>query len=486
MGGPALRARIDAGPLGKIGIALWRLFTSVNFAVLQIIVLAVLAVVGMTVRQLPGFAFRSAGDYAAAMADIHARYDAALGASVVGAMERLQLFHVFTSTWFSIGMIVLIVSILVCTIDRTPRLWRASSEIRVVQPDAYFDPKLPDRVRIAAGLDTDAVERVLRHRGFRVRAAGEAGRRYLYGDRNRWVKMATLISHLGLILFLVGGAVTSRFGDEQGLVVANGATLTVQPIGTPGLLLVRNNGFSAPGLETGQASDFVTDLSVYQDGTLLARKEIRVNDPLRAGGYTFHQNGFGPAPDVEIKALDGSVLWTGPVPLTDSAGGLPFGTLAVPGRAIGLELLLDRRADGVGTLLLLPYVVTGVNPDGTNIVQTGFPLTVTRGATASFDALDFAVTLKGFSDYTLLIAKRDPGQGIIWAAFASLIVGLSITFYLPRRRVWARLDPDGSLAMVGRSDRYVDFDREFGRLVDDLVTARGRAVATGPAASTGT
>ncbi len=457
-----------------------------NFAVLQIIVLAMLAVVGMTVRQLPGFAFRSAGDYAAAMADIHARYDGALGASVVVAMERLQLFHVFTSTWFSIGMIVLIVSILVCTIDRTPRLWRASSEIRVVQPDAYFDPKLPDRVRIAAGLDTAAVEQVLRHRGFRVRATGDAGRRYLYGDRNRWVKMATLISHLGLILFLVGGAVTSRFGDEQGLVVANGATLTVQPIGTPGLLLVRNNGFSAPGLETGQASDFVTDLSVYQDGALLARKEIRVNDPLRAGGYTFHQNGFGPAPDVEIKALDGSVLWTGPVPLTDSAGGLPFGTLAVPGRAIGLELLLDRRADGVGTLLLLPYVVTGVNPDGTNIVQTGFPLTVTRGATASFDALDFAVTLKGFSDYTLLIAKRDPGQGIIWAAFASLIVGLSITFYLPRRRVWARLDPDGSLAMVGRSDRYVDFDREFGRLVDDLVAARGRAVAAGSAGSPGT
>ena len=443
-----------------------------NFAVLQIIVLALLAVVGMTVRQLPGFAFRSAGDYAAAMAATHARYDAALGTGVVNIMERLQLFHVFTSTWFSIGLIVLIVSILVCTIDRTPRLWRTSSEIRVVQPDAYFDPKLPDRVWIEPGLEAAMVERLLRRRGFRVRTTDDGDTRYLYGDRNRWVKMATLISHLGLILFLIAGAVTSRFGDEQGLIVANGNTLTVQPIGTPGLLLVRNNGFSAPGLATGQASDFVTDLSVYQDGVLLARKEIRVNDPLRAGGYTFHQNGFGPAPDLEIKALDGSILWTGPVPMTDSAGGLPFGTLAVPGRGLGLQLLLDRTAQGVGTLLLLPYVVTGRNTDGTNAIQTGFPLTVTRGATASFDALDFTVTLKGFSDYTLLIAKRDPGQGIVWSAFAALIIGLSITFYLPRRRVWARLGPDGRLALVGRSDRYVDFDVEFGRLIDDLVGAR--------------
>jgi cytochrome c biogenesis protein len=469
--GDGIVARLDAAWL-----VVWRLFTSVNFAVLQIIVLALFAVVGMTIRQLPGFAFRSTGDYAAAMADIHARYDAVFGVAVVGLLERLQFFHVFTSTWFTIGMLVLIVSIVVCTIDRTPRLWRTSAEIRVVQPEAYFDPRLPDRVRIAGGgaaLDAASVRSILRRHRFAVREAEVDGVRFLYGDRHRWTKLATLISHLGLILFLVAGAVTSRFGDEQGLVVAEGDTLTVQPIGTPGLLLVQNNGFEAPGLfETGMAADFVTDLSVYRDGELLARKSIRVNDPLAAGGYTFHQNGFGPAPVLRIRDLEGGILWLGPSPMTDQAGGLPFGTLAVPGREIGLQLLLDRTAEGVGTLLLLPYVVVGTNPDGTPQIETGFPLTVTAGATATFEALGFDVTIEGFSEYTLLIAKKDPGQGIVWFAFASLIVGLAITFYLPRRRVWARLDARGELALVGRSDRYVDFEREFSRLVDDLVRAR--------------
>lgn len=459
-------------------LAIWRLFTSVNFAVLQIIVLALLAVVGMTIRQLPGFAFRSAGDYATAMAEIHARYDQALGVGVVDAMERLQLFHVFTSTWFSIGLLVLIFSIIMCTIDRAPRLWRQSAEIRVVQPDAFFDPGLPDRVGIATGLTAPTIRGILRRHRFVVRGADADGVRYLYGDRHRWVKLSTLLTHLGLILFLIAGAVTSRFGDEQGLVVADGDTLTVQQIGTPGLLLVRNNGFAAPGLlETGQASDFVTDLSVYQDGEVIARKSIRVNDPLRAGGYTFHQNGFGPAPDVEIRALDDAVLWSGPVPLTDSAGGLPFGTLAVPGRAVGLQLLLDRASEGVATLVVLPYVVTGLKPDGTNEVQSGFPLAVANGESATFEALDFKVRLNGVRAYSLLIAKRDPGQGIVWGAFGSLILGLGITFYLPRRRIWARLGPDGAFAMVGRSDRYVDFDREFGRLVDDLVAARATTTA---------
>jgi cytochrome c biogenesis protein len=479
--GAGIGARLDAAWL-----AVWRLFTSVNFAVLQIIVLALLAVVGMTIRQLPGFAFRSAGDYASAMADIHARYDAVLGVGIVDVFERLQFFHVFSSTWFTIGLLVLILSIVICTIDRTPRLWHMAADIRVVQPDAYFDPRLPDRARLAGGVaapDLTTVRSILRRHRFAVRTAEADGLTYLYGDRHRWTKLATLISHLGLILFLIAAAVTSRLGDEQGLVVAEGDTLTVQPIGTPGLLLVKNNGFEAPGLfETGVAADFVTDLSVYRDGQLLARKSIRVNDPLTAGGYTFHQNGFGPAPVVSLRDLDGAVLWSGPVPLTDQAGGLPFGTLAVPGRDLGLELLLDRTAEGVGTVLVLPYVVVGTNADGTPAIETGFPLTVTNGATAAFEALDLDVTLDGFSEYTLLIAKKDPGQGIVWTAFAALIVGLGITFYLPRRRIWARLDESGELAIVGRSDRYVDFDREFGSLLDDLVQARA---GPGPAPNGG-
>ena len=116
----------------RIGRTVLRLFTSVDFAVVQIIGLSLLALVGMTIKQLPTFAFRSVGDYENAMADLHARYDPAFGRGVVDALERLQLFHVFTSTWFTLGLIVLVVSIVICTLDRTPRLWRQSKEIRVV------------------------------------------------------------------------------------------------------------------------------------------------------------------------------------------------------------------------------------------------------------------------------------------------------------------------------------------------------------------
>ncbi len=426
----------------------------------------------MTIKQLPDFAYRSASDYALALGELHARYDPLLGAGVVEAMDRLFVFSMFRSPWFSAGLVVLVTSIFICTLDRTPKLWRGVSDIRVRQPEPYFDPRLPDRAAMT-GVEPDAVRAVLRRNGFRVREeTGSDGARFLYGDRHQYTKMATLFTHTGLILFLVAAAVTSRLGDEQGLVVGEGEALTVQRIGTPGLLLVRNNAFEAPGFETGSPTDFTTDLSVFQDGQEIARKTIRVNDPLSVAGYTFHQNGFGPAPHITMKTASGDVLWDAPVPMTDQTGGLPYASVGIPGRAMGLKLLLDRAADGSGVVIVVPYTVVGTAADGLPIENPLPAIDLRRGETKVSQDLDLSIGLTDFGEFTLLIAKRDPGQGLVWLAFLCLIAGITITFYLPRRRVWTRLAPDGQLGIVWRSDRYVDVEREFGRVLDQLVAAR--------------
>jgi len=458
--------------LARAGRGLWRLLTSVDFAVAQIIFLALLAVVGMTIRQLPDFAFRSASDYAGAIEEIHVRYDPVLGAAVVDVLERLSVFGIFRSVWFSAGLTVLVISIVVCTLDRTPRLWRGVKDIRVDQPEPFFDPRLPDRAA-TSDVPIEGVRAVLRGNGFRVRErTAPDGTQYVYGDRHQYTKLATLFTHAGLVTFLIAAAVTARLGDEQGLVVPEGSSLTVQPIGTPGLLLVKNLAFEAPGFETGQATDFTTDLAVFQDGREIARKMIRVNDPLSVAGYTFHQNGFGPAPYLIVRNTDGHPLWDGQIPLTDSAGGLPYGILAVPGRDLGLQLLLDRADDGRGQVIVLPYRVIGTDAAGNPVPDNYAPVQLFNGDTRVSPDLGISIELAGFGEYTLLIAKRDPGQGLVWLAFGLLIAGITITFYLPRRRVWTRLTRDGRLGIVWRSDRYIDVEREFGRLLDQLVAAR--------------
>jgi cytochrome c biogenesis protein len=465
-------AGAPTNPFAQFGQGLWRLLTSVDFAVVQIIFLAILAAVGMTLQQLPDFAFRSPADYATAIDAIHARYDPVLGPGVVNVLERLGAFAIFKSPIFGIALVVLVVSIVVCTLDRTPRLWRDVSAVRVVQPEPFFDPRLPDRAALTGVVAPD-LARVIRARGFHVKETSTAdGATYVYGDRHQYTKLATLFTHLGLILFLIAGLVTSRFGDELGLVIPEGESRTVQNIGTTDLMLVKNNDFEAPGFETGMPTDFTTDLAVYQNGAEVARKTIRVNDPLGVGGYTFHQNGFGPAPHIVVRDLSGAPLWDAKVPLLGSAGGNPYETMAVPGMDLGLQLLLARDDVGEGVLVVLPYRIVGTNPDGTDQVQNFDPVQLRRGDTKVSDGLGISVGLVDFGEYTLVIAKRDPGQGIVWAAFGFLIAGISITFYRPRRRIWARLSPSGDLGLVFRADRYVNVEREFGALLDDLVSVR--------------
>src|SRR5207253_5136758 len=288
------------------------------------------------------------------------------------------------SVWFSAALVVLLVSIVICTLDRLPRLWRQSRDVRVVQPEPFFDPRLLDRARISGvgPSEAGAIAGVLRRHHFRVRE-----------------------------------------------------------IALP-------------------------------DGRLLAKKTIRVADPLAVAGFTFHQNGFVPAPVVTIVYEQGRLLWDGPVAPTDTAAGSPYVTMGVPSRDLGLRLLLRRGSDGVDALFVQPYRATGTKPDGSIVSQDFAPLAIGLGESARSSDTGIGISLRGIEGATILIAKQDPGQGFVWTAFPSLIAGLLITFYLPRRRVWVRLAEEEDLAIVGRSDRYVDFTREFGRLLDDLVSIR--------------
>ena len=471
-------AEARLNPIGRLGLAAWRTLTSVRFAVLQISVLAVAGVIGTILPQLPAFALHDRQAYAEQMAGMHAIYDPLtilgvnVGPGMVDVFERLGFFRVFSAPWFVFLLTLLVVSIVVCTLNRTPDLWRKAHHVKVVQAAPFFDLRLPERARFtgADAAAADELGKVLRGKRYRLRQEtvdGEAGTapvRYLYGDRNQYLKLATLFTHLGLILFLAGGAVTTAFGYETVVFLGEGQTAPVQAVGTPDNLLVKNIHFEAPTRPDGSFADFRTDLAVYQNGQQVARKTIRVNDPLEFNGYVFHQNTFGPATQLAIHDQQGRLVWDGPVLLAGELAGRPQGFLTIPGSQIGLLVVLDRSVHGE-PLLALSGITAETQPGGGNIAflrALGLGRTSEPSSTAGY-----AITWQAAGAYTGMVIKRDPGLGLIWVAFGSLITGLVLSFYFPRRRLWARLHGDHlELAMV--AERYVDTEAEFNRLLDDL------------------
>jgi cytochrome c biogenesis protein len=437
--------------------------------------------IGTLVSQLPSFALRDPAAYAAQMSEMHRIYDPVsiagltVGPQMVDLFERLYFFRVFSAPWFIFLLTLLVVSIVVCTLDRTPRMWRGVRHVKLVQPAAFYDLRLPERARFedADEKAADELAAVLKGHRYRLREArssdSEPSTRHLYGDKNQYLKMATLFTHLGLILFLAGGAVTTTFGFETVVFLGVGQTAPVQPVGTPENLLVKNLSFDAPRGPNGEFLDFRTDLAVYQNGQQIARKTIRVNDPLEAGGFVFHQNTFGPAEVLTIRDAAGQLAWDGPILLAGELGGRPQGFLTIPGSSVGLLLVLTT----VDEIPLL--AVTGLGetaqPEESNILfLQGMELGTT---TDPADTAGYTITWADSGSYTGMVIKRDPGQSLIWVAYLSLITGLVLTFYFPRRRVWARLD-GGRLELALNAERYVNAEREFEELAEELSVRLGR------------
>jgi cytochrome c biogenesis protein len=325
------------------------------------------------------------------------------------------------------------------------------------------------------------VSGALRRRHYRVQRQAQdpdVAVTWVQGDRNQYSKLATLLTHLGLILFLAGGAVTVGLGFETVVFVGEGQTAPVQPVGTPHNLLVKVNSFRMPLHADGTPADFVTDLSVFQDGEQVARKEIRVNDPLEVQGYVFHQNTFGPAVDLTIHDPDGGLVWTGPLLLDGQVSGFPSGFMTIPGSDVGLLAVLTKTADGVGALVLQGVGLPNVEDDGAGGQVDGtdlFRVVVGLGGTVDPSAAGgYAVTWDRAGAWTGMVIKNDPGAPVIWIAFLALITGLCLTFYFPRRRAWVRIDED-ALRVAVLADRYVDTDRELRGVVEELRVRAGAA-----------
>lgn len=443
---------------------------------LQICVVVIAGLIGTLVRQFPAFALRDPGAYAAQVADMHRRWDSmglgglSIGPGMVDVFDRLGFFRIFSAPWFVVLLTVLVVSIICCTLDRTPKLWRGVRSVNVEQPPAFFDMRLSERAVAEHCAATPAeIDRVLRSKRYRLRTAEAGGVAYVYGDRNQYFKLATLLTHLGLVLFLAGGAITAAFGFETLLFVGEGQTAPVAPVGTPHNMLVKNINFEAPRRANGSFEDFRTDLAVYQDGTEIARKTIRVNDPLVVGGFVFHQNTFGPSANVEIRDARRALVWTGPVILTgDPALGLPTAFMTIPGSNLGVQFVLGKTVDGVPVLGII-----GIDGNARSGDPALFLVRVGMGAsTSAAETGGYTLTWTSAGAWTGMVVKNDPGQNVIWVAFVSLISGLVLSFYFPRRRVWARFSA-GKLQVAMLADRYVDTRREFADLLDAIAAHTG-------------
>lgn len=461
-----LEPREHHGP--GLGRRVWLFLISMRTGLWIILVLGILTLLGTLLMQAEPEVRADAQAYAQWLAGTPSqRYG-----GWAGVLDKLGLFHVF-STWYFQGLFALLsLSILACSVNRAPRLWRVATRPRTSMSEVFFT-HAPLRATVDVEGDVEEVaERVravLRAKHFRVLEGHAKVGADLYADRFRWGPFGTVVAHLSIIVIMLGFVVSATTGfKDKSFIAPVGVEV---PVGHGTGLTVKAMSFQDSYYDSGQPKDYVSDLVLLKDGRQVARQETRVNSPLIYDGVWFHQSFFGVGADVTVTE-GGRQLFSGTVPLKwqSDDGQQSIGQLTIPSK--GLTVFVVEAASGqvladlpAGSALFEVHKSGVDNPLGTPVVS--------QGKSATVEGISYAYERN--RQYTGLTVKQDNGSWLVWVGSALLILGCYLVFFLPHRRVWVRVrhQRDGlSRVMLGAPlKRDPALEPVFTELVDTIATS---------------
>jgi cytochrome c biogenesis protein len=487
----------------------WRQVTSMRTALILLLLLALAAVPGSIIPQ-SGVDSLKTSNWQADHPKLTPVY------------ERLGLFSVYDSPWFSAIYILLMLSLVGCIVPRTFVYLRGIRAKPPVTPRNLT--RLPDHASYqtsdAADVVLERARLALRKRRYRMTVEDDA----VSAERGYLREVGNLIFHLSVLIVLVGFAMGGLFGYKGGviLVTHNGFSnnLTQYDDFDPGSLFSADdlepfsftvNDFTADwltdGPRAGMARGFDAQLS-YQESPGAPSKDydLKVNHPLSIGNTEVFLIGHGYAPVITIRDGDGDVVYSGPtVFLPTDQTFQSIGVVKAPDAnptQIGLEgefyptvafskhtgsyfSAFGNAVDPLVSMLVytgdlgmddgLPQSVYSLDKSKTTMLtkKNGAPYRVDLrpGQTVKLPNGLGTVSFDDLDTWTKIQISQTPGKWIALTGVVLALIGLLGSLFIRPRRVWvrARREGDGTLVEVAALDRSGGGDVAV--VVDELVQA---------------
>jgi len=424
--------------------------------------------------------------------------------------DRVGLFHVYTSAWFSAIYLLLFVSLVGCIIPRVATYARAvrarppRTPRNLVRLPAYSRAELSPGDAAPVLEPTALLDRAatsLRRAHYRVDVRDGS----VAAERGYLREAGNLVFHISLLFVLLGIGVASLYGFRGSSVVVVGQgfanNLTQYDDFTAGAAFADTDltpfsltlqkfdvAFETGAVQRGAARLFKAQVQVTDSpGSAPREATLEVNKPIEIGGTKVHLIGHGYAPRVTVTDGKGDVAFSGPVVFLPQDGNFTSaGAIDAP----------DARPERLGFQgFFLPTAVTNgsdapssafpdaINPalflnawTGPPKVETGLPENVYSLDTAGMTEVKAAsgqpyriglqpgqtvtlpggqgtIRMDGWDRWVKLQVSDSPGVPIALVALACAVLGLCLSLFVRPRRVWVRLTADGRAVEVGGLDR---------------------------------
>src|SRR5437667_12057935 len=150
-----------------------------------------------------------------------------------------------------------------------------------------------------------------------------------------------------------------------------------------------------------------------------------------------------------------------PVPLTTGEDGASKPALQLSNVVYGTDKTSEGTTTGDSTPARPPLLtLTGLKAQAVKLHQG-----------ASVRVCDYQYSFLGQREFAGITVKRDRSDYLIWAGAALIVAGLAATFWVPRRRFWAKITATRTL-MAGQAPAHARYARELRRLAHQAGSAR--------------
>ncbi|WKZ31706.1 MAG: cytochrome c biogenesis protein ResB [Thermodesulfobacteriota bacterium] len=428
---------MDARWYRALGSGIWAFLNSLKLTIFILIALAVTSIFGTAIEQN-------------AQAE---KYIAEFGETWGNLIIYTNLDNMYYSWWFRGLIVFLAVNIVVCTLERFPPKWRSLLDHK----QERFDPKLIEKFAhhetLSIGASPEAVRdrllQVLRKKRFGTVSSGGGDEFFIYAWKGRIGRLGSDMTHISLLLILLGALLGSVYGyrDSIFMNVGNTVKFSNEPF------MLRLDKFWIDYYDSGHIRQYNSVLTIIEDGKEVMQKQIWVNEPLDYKGLKFYQSNYGLSwnklEEAQLtfrrKAEEGSGIsfpakWND---LTD----VPNSKYSVKLVGYTADFAYDEENNFVYSKSENPN-----NPaikievyEGEKLISSPWLFMNYPGI---FPAIpdsdhDFVYTGHKGAWFSGLQYSKDPGTNVVWIGSAVMGIGFIMAFFIYHRRVWIHIKGSG-------------------------------------------